>query len=115
MHSNRKLKPDMKSLVSNRIYIFMITWAGLAVSSASGAEGAVASNALGYLGAAIGAGLIVIGAATGIGRFTAAAAESTARQPEAAADIRAAINLPLFLLEGVAIIALVVCLLIALK
>ncbi len=105
----------MKSLVNNRIYIFLITWAGLAVSSTSGAEGAAASNALAYLGAAIGASLIVIGAALGIGRFAAAAAESTARQPEAAADIRAAINLPLFLLEGVAIIALVVCLLIALK
>jgi F-type H+-transporting ATPase subunit c len=105
----------MKSLVNSRIYIFLITWAGLAVSSAAGAEEAAASNALAYLGAAIGAGMIVIGAALGIGRFATAAAESTARQPEAAGDIRAAINLPLFLLEGVAIIALVVCLLIALK
>ena len=52
-----------------------------------------------------------IGAAYGIGKFAAAAAEATARQPEAANDIRSAINLPLFLLEGVAIIALVVCLL----
>ena len=52
----------------------------------------------------IGMGLIVIGAAIGISRF-AAAAESIARQPQAAADITAAINLPLFLLEGVAIIA----------
>ena len=41
----------------------------------------------------------------GIGKFAAAAAESIARQPQAAADITAAINLPLFLLEGVAIIA----------
>ncbi len=105
----------MKFLLNNRISTFLIIWAGLAVSSAAGAEEAAASNALAYLGAAIGAGLIVIGAAQGIGRFAAAAAESTARQPEAAGDIRAAINLPLFLLEGVAIIALVVCLLIALK
>ena len=104
----------MKSLVNSRLSIFLITWAGLAVSSASGAEEAVASNALAYLGAAIGAGLIVIGAALGIGRFAAAAAESTARQPEAAGDIRAAVNLPLFLLEGVAIIAEVVLLLIVL-
>ncbi len=87
----------------------------LMASSAFGAEGAVTSNAIAYLGAAIGAGMIVIGAALGIGRFATAAAESTARQPEAAADIRSAVNLPLFLLEGVAIIALVVCLLIALK
>tara|TARA_B100000131_G_scaffold295864_1_gene313224 strand:+ start:487 stop:705 length:219 start_codon:yes stop_codon:yes gene_type:complete len=53
----------------------------------------------------LGMGLIVIGAAYGIGRFTAAAAESIARQPEASDKITGAINLPLFLLEGVAILA----------
>ena len=56
-------------------------------------------------GVAIGLGLIVIGAGLGIGRFTAAAAESIARQPSAAAQITAAVQLPLFLLEGVAILA----------
>ncbi len=60
---------------------------------------------LNIFGAAIGLGLIVIGAGLGIGRFTAAAAEGIARQPNAAAQISGAINLPLFLLEGVAIIA----------
>jgi F-type H+-transporting ATPase subunit c len=53
----------------------------------------------------IGLGMIVIGAALGIGKFAAAAAESIARQPSAADKITAAINLPLFLLEGVAILA----------
>jgi|TARA_B110000881_G_C18222166_1_gene339520 F-type H+-transporting ATPase subunit c len=61
--------------------------------------------------APIGAGMIVIGAAIGIGMFASAAANSIARQPEAAKDISGAVNLPLFLLEGVAIIALVVCIL----
>ena len=61
-------------------------------------------------GVAIGLGLVVIGAGLGIGRFAAAAAESIARQPSAAAEITAAVNLPLFLLEGVAIIAEVVIL-----
>jgi len=56
-------------------------------------------------GVAIGLGLIVIGAGLGIGRFTAAAAEGIARQPSAAAQITGAVNLPLFLLEGVAILA----------
>lgn len=56
-------------------------------------------------GVAIGLGLIVIGAGLGIGRFAAAAAESIARQPSAAAQITAAVNLPLFLLEGAAILA----------
>ena len=67
-----------------------------------------------YLGAALGLGMIVIGAAIGIGKFAAAAAESIARQPAAAAQISGAVNLPLFLLEGVAIIAEVVVLLIVL-
>tara|TARA_Y100001970_G_C13927782_1_gene696651 strand:+ start:246 stop:464 length:219 start_codon:yes stop_codon:yes gene_type:complete len=53
----------------------------------------------------LGMGLIVIGAGYGIGRFTAAAAESIARQPEASDKITGAVNLPLFLLEGVAILA----------
>ena len=53
----------------------------------------------------IGMGLIVLGAGLGIGKFAASAAVSIARQPEAAPEITAAVNLPLFLLEGVAIIA----------
>ncbi|MEE3201676.1 MAG: F0F1 ATP synthase subunit C [Acidobacteriota bacterium] len=66
------------------------------------------------LGVGIGLGLIVIGAGLGIGRFAAAAAEGIARQPSAAAQITGAINLPLFLLEGVAILAEVFALLILL-
>ena len=58
---------------------------------------------IGYV--AIGLGLIVVGAGLGIGRFAAAAAERIARQPSAAAQITGAVNLPLFLLEGVAILA----------
>jgi F-type H+-transporting ATPase subunit c len=57
------------------------------------------------IGVAVGLGMIVIGAGLGIGRFTTAAAESIARQPSAAPQITAAVNLPLFLLEGVAILA----------
>jgi len=67
-----------------------------------------------YFGATLGLGLIVIGAGLGIGRFTAAAAESIARQPAAAEKIIAAVNLPLFLLEGVAILAEVFVLLVVL-
>ena len=67
-----------------------------------------------YFGAAIGLGMVVIGASYGISKFTAAAAESIARQPEAADKITGAVNLPLFLLEGVAILAEVFILLIVL-
>jgi F-type H+-transporting ATPase subunit c len=72
------------------------------------------TGSLHYFGAALGLGLIVLGAAMGIGRFAAAAAESIARQPAAADKITGAINLPLFLLEGVAILAEVFVLLIVL-
>ena len=54
-------------------------------------------------GVGLGLGLIVIGAGLGIGR-----------QPEASDKITGAINLPLFLLEGVAILAEVFALLIVL-
>jgi F-type H+-transporting ATPase subunit c len=76
--------------------------------------GAEAAPVWHYFGAALGLGMIVIGAALGIGRFAAAAAEGIARQPAAAAQISGAVSLPLFLLEGVAIIAEVVVLLIVL-
>ena len=67
-----------------------------------------------YFGAAIGLGMIVIGAALGIGRLAAAAAEGVARQPGAADKITGVVNLPLFLLEGVAILAEVFVLLVVL-
>ena len=67
-----------------------------------------------YFGAGIGLGLVVIGAGLGIGRLAAAAAESIARQPGATDKITAAVNLPLFLLEGVAILAEVFVLLVVL-
>jgi F-type H+-transporting ATPase subunit c len=66
------------------------------------------------LGAGIGLGLVVIGAGLGIGKLAAAAAEGVARQPSAADKITGAVNLPLFLLEGVAILAEVFVLLIVL-
>ena len=76
----------------------------LTIATSMAAEG-------GLLGAGIGAGIVVVGAGLVICLVAFAAANATARQPEAAADIRATVNLPLFLLEGVAIIALVVCIL----
>jgi F-type H+-transporting ATPase subunit c len=66
------------------------------------------------LGVALGLGMIVIGAGLGIGRLAAAAAEGIARQPAAADRITGAVNLPLFLLEGVAILAEVFALLVLL-
>ena len=69
----------------------------------------------GLLGAGIGAGLAVIGAGLGIGRIGGQSAEAIARQPEATNDIRGtAIVLSAFV-EGAALFAIVVTLLISLK
>ena len=68
-----------------------------------------------FMGVAIGLGLIVIGAGIGIGKLAAGAAEAIGRQPSAAAQISGAVQLPLFLLEGVAILAEVFALMIVFK
>ena len=90
--------------MSNRRMFLMVCC--FMVSSAFGVDDAT------YKGlAAIGAGFAVIGAGIGIGNIFSSAAEAIARQSEATNDIKGTVNLPLFLLEGVAIIALVVCIL----
>ena len=63
------------------------------------------------LGAAIGAGLAVLGAGIGIGKIGGSAMEGMARQPEASGDLRMNMIIAAALVEGVALIAIVVCLL----
>ena len=57
----------------------------------------------------IGAGLVVIGAGFGISKLSAAGFESMARQPEVAGDIRGAMIIVAAMVEGAAVIGLVVC------
>jgi len=57
--------------------------------------------------AAIGAGIAVIGAGLGIGNIGGKAMESIARQPEAVGDIRASMLIMAALIEGAAIIAII--------
>ncbi len=56
--------------------------------------------------AAIGMGLAVIGAGIGVGTIGGKAVEAIARQPEAVGDIRASMILTAALVEGAALIAL---------
>ena len=63
--------------------------------------------------AALGMGLAVIGAGIGIGLVGARAMEAIARQPEAVGDIRANMILMAALVEGAALIAIVVSFLVA--
>ena len=72
---------------------------------------AVASAGIAQVGAAIGAGLAVIGAGFVIGKIGSAAMEAIGRQPEAAGDIRMNMIIIGALVEGVALFAVIVCLL----
>ena len=74
-------------------------------------QAAAAGVGLSKLGAALGAGLAVIGAGIGIGKIGGAAMEAMARQPEASGDLRMNMIIAAALVEGVALIAIVVCLL----
>ena len=73
---------------------------------------AAAGAGLAKLGAGIGAGLAAIGAGIGIGKIGGSAMEGIARQPEAGGDIRMNMIIAAALIEGVALLAIVVCLLV---
>ncbi|MBD5282425.1 MAG: ATP synthase F0 subunit C [Bacteroides sp.] len=67
--------------------------------------------AIQYLGAGFGAAIAAIGAGIGIGKIGSSAMEAIARQPEAANDIRSNMIVIAALIEGVALFAVIVCLL----
>jgi F-type H+-transporting ATPase subunit c len=64
-----------------------------------------------FIGACIGAGLAVLGVGLGLGRIGSSAVEGISRQPEAAGKIQTNMLLTAVLVEGVGIIALVICIL----
>jgi F-type H+-transporting ATPase subunit c len=71
--------------------------------------------ALAFLGAGIGGGLAVIGGGLGIGRLAASAMDATGRQPSATNEIRTSMIIAAALIEGVTLLALVLCLILAFK
>ncbi len=75
---------------------------------------AAAGAGIGKLGATIGAGLAVIGAGLGLGKIGSSAMEAMARQPESINDIRTNMIVIAALVEGAALFAIIVCLLVAL-
>ena len=72
---------------------------------------AAAGAALAKIGACIGASIAVIGAGIGIGKIGSSAMEAIARQPESAGDIRSNMIVIAALVEGVALCAVIVCIL----
>lgn len=75
-------------------------------------QAAAAGIGVSKLGATIGAGIAVVGAGLGIGKIGSSAMEAIARQPEASGDIRMNMIIAAALIEGVALLAVVVCLLV---
>lgn len=75
-------------------------------------QAAAAGVEISKFGAALGAAIAVIGAGLGIGRIGSSAMEAIARQPEASGDIRMNMIIAAALIEGVALLAVVVCLLV---
>ena len=73
--------------------------------------GLLAELSLTAFGAVLGAGIAAIGAGIGIGKSGASAMEAIARQPEAAGDIRSSMIVIAALVEGVALFAVIVCVL----
>ena len=63
------------------------------------------------LGASVGAAIAAIAAGIGIGKIGGSAMEAIARQPEAAGDIRSNMIVIAALVEGVALFAVIVCIL----
>ena len=68
-----------------------------------------------FIIAGIGAIGSVFAGAIGISRIAKASVESIARQPEAANDIRGVMIITAAMIEGVALIALVICFLLSFK
>ncbi|MCM1036880.1 MAG: ATP synthase F0 subunit C [Bacteroides sp.] len=73
--------------------------------------GLLAELSLNGIGASLGAAIAAIGAGIGIGKIGGSAMEAIARQPEAAGDIRSNMIVIAALIEGVALFAVIVCIL----
>lgn len=65
------------------------------------------------LGAAIGAGLAAVGAGLGIGLIGGASLQGIARQPDSVNPIRSTMLISAALVEGIALFALVICIIVA--
>ena len=63
------------------------------------------------IGVCIGAAIAAIGAGIGIGKIGGSAMEAIARQPEASGDIRSNMIVIAALIEGVALFAVIICIL----
>jgi F-type H+-transporting ATPase subunit c len=96
----------MKTTIKN----FLMATGALAIAGPAIAQAAEMGNGLG----AVGSGVAAIGAGIGIGLIGKGAVESIARQPEASGQIVPNMIITAALVEGAALFAVVVGLLVAL-
>jgi len=68
-------------------------------------------SSLGYLGVGLGAGLAAIGGGIGIGMLSASVVDASARQPEMMGKLTTIMFIAAALIEGLALFALVICIL----
>ena len=73
---------------------------------------AAAGAALGKAGAAIAAAIAALAGAYGIAKIGKSTMESIARQPESAGNLRTAMIIAAGMIEGAALFAIIVCLLV---
>lgn len=66
------------------------------------------NHGFGVMGVGIGVGLVILGAGLGIARIGGSAVDAIARQPEASGTISTQMLISAALIEGVAVIALII-------
>lgn len=108
----------MKKLLALAALVLICCSSGAMAQTALSAENQSQVNSLSgrglmIAGACIGAGLAIIGAGRGIGQIGGSAVEAIARQPEAGPRIFQSMIIAAALIEGAALFAVVICLLVS--
>ena len=70
---------------------------------------------IGYLGAGLGLSLVIIGASFGIGMIGKSAMTAISKQPQISGDIRSSMIIVSALIEGIALFAIIICMLLAMN
>ena len=91
--------------------VVFFVFAPAAVLAAEGGGPLIEKSSLGYLGVGLGAGLAAIGGGIGIGLLSASVVDAAARQPEMHGKLTATMFIAAALIEGLALFALVICIL----
>ncbi len=93
-------------------FVLFVVFAPVTAFAADGTAGpTLTKSTYALIGAGIGAGLVIIGGGLGIGKIGSSAVEAMARQPEYGDKIQTAMIIAAALIEGVTLLALIICIL----